>query len=87
LRKASAESRAPAPSTPTDLGYLTVNADPWGAVYVDGKRLADATPAYRVPVAAGTHRVTVQSADRKVRAPERVVEIRAGELSKVGFKW
>jgi serine/threonine-protein kinase len=88
FRKANAEPKSvPSPSVPTEVGFLTVNADPWGAVYVDGKRLAEATPAYRVAVAAGTHRVTVQSPERKARAPERVVEIRAGELSKIGFKW
>ncbi len=75
------------PSANTDLGYLTVNADPWGAVFVDGKKMVDATPAYRMPIAAGTHRISVGSAARKQRAPERVVQIRKGELSKVGFQW
>jgi serine/threonine-protein kinase len=69
------------------LGYLTVNAAPWGAVLVDGKKIAEQTPAYRLPIAVGPHRVTVYNPERRDQAPVRAVDVRAGEVSVVGFKW
>src|SRR5262249_32112176 len=52
--------------------YLTVNATPWGAVYVDGRRLADETPVYRRRVSPGDHMVIVRYADGGSSPPKRI---------------
>jgi hypothetical protein len=64
-----------------------VNAEPWGAVFVDGKRVAGQTPAYRLAVAAGRHQVSVFNPERGKSSPVRSVEVRGGETSSVGFAW
>jgi hypothetical protein len=69
------------------VGYLTVNAEPWGAVFVDGKRVAGQTPVYRLAVPAGRHRVSVFNPERRASSPARTVEVHAGETSAVGFDW
>jgi hypothetical protein len=79
-------ARAHAATEATATGFLSVESDPWGAVYVDGKRIADQTPAYRVVLQAGRHRVSVRNPERG-HSPVRSVEVRAGENSVVGFEW
>jgi hypothetical protein len=52
----------PAPNTPPaapEIGYLTVNADPFGNVFVDN-RLAGETPIYTFRVPAGRHVVEIR---------------------------
>jgi hypothetical protein len=86
-----ARHRAPAhhpPSVPsTEMGYLTINIEPWGVVYVDGRRFADSPPVYRAPIGVGPHRVKVYSTERKAFSPERKVDVHAGENRVVGFEW
>jgi serine/threonine protein kinase len=71
---------------PTAVGYLTVNAVPWGSVFVDGTRVADETPAYRVPVAAGRHVVVVRFGDGGADSPPQRITIEAGQHRTVGFR-
>ncbi|MFH0900360.1 MAG: PEGA domain-containing protein, partial [Pseudomonadota bacterium] len=71
----------------TENGFLTVNSVPWGAVYVDGKRIANETPLYRLPISAGTHRVTVFDPTRQVHSQPRQVVIKAGRTSEVAFRF
>jgi serine/threonine-protein kinase len=73
--------------TPAQTSYLSITSTPWGAVYVDGRQFADATPVYKAQVASGTHRVSVYSPQRKARSPEREVTIRPGETRVLGFVW
>jgi serine/threonine-protein kinase len=73
-----------APATP---GLITVTAQPWGIVYVDGKRVADGTPAYRVPIAAGVHDVWVENPELGRKSPVRRVQVDADHTSAVGFRW
>jgi serine/threonine protein kinase len=68
-------------------GFVTVNAYPWGAVFIDGKRAADQTPIYRLPVASGTHRIHVTNPERHVSSPDQIVDVRPGQTAKVGFHW
>ena len=68
-----------------EMGYLTVNAIPWGAVYFDGKLVADETPVYRLPVLAGKHRVTVSGSTREHPAV-RDVSIAPGKVKTVSFR-
>ena len=71
----------------TKMGYLTVHSEPWGAVYVDGRRFGDQTPLYRAPIAAGKRRVAVYNPVRKAFSPPREVVIRAGEQQVIGIEW
>jgi hypothetical protein len=84
-------ARSAAPTQPVRgapaVGYLTVNAVPWGAVYIDGKRVAEQTPVYRLPVAAGQHRITVFNPDRASHSAPRSIEVKESEVATVGFKW
>jgi len=48
------------PVTQSAMGTLTVNANPWGNVYVNGK-FVRATPLLRYPLRAGTFTVTVEN--------------------------
>jgi hypothetical protein len=63
---------------------LTVNANPWGAVLVDGREVAPETPLYRRALPAGDHVVAVRFADGTLSAPKRV-HLGAGELRTLGF--
>src|SRR5262249_51147213 len=46
------------------VGYLTIGADPWGVVYVDGRLAAPQTPVYKLPTPVGPHRIEVFSPNR-----------------------
>jgi hypothetical protein len=84
-----ARTAAPTPpvSTPTEMGWLSVNAVPWGAVLIDGHKVADDTPLYRLPVLAGRHRVSVVSPSRATPSPEREVRVQPGETRSVSITW
>jgi serine/threonine protein kinase len=71
----------------TQMGFLTVYSEPWGIAYVDGRRFADTTPFFRAPLAAGNHRVTVFSPDRKAQSPAQSAIIHANENKTLIFKW
>jgi hypothetical protein len=57
VRPRDAGARRPADARPAATGTLKVGADPWGEVYVDGRRLGRAPGVW--PVAAGRHVVEV----------------------------
>lgn len=67
-------------------GRLTVTSEPWGAVYVDGKRVAAETPAYQIRVLAGVHQVKVFYPDTGRYSASRTVTVRAGEPVAIGFR-
>jgi hypothetical protein len=64
------------PAAPTGLGSLTVNANPWGNVYVNGK-LVKATPLLRYPMRAGPATVMVENP--KLGRRTVPVRIRSGQ--------
>jgi hypothetical protein len=84
---AAAVDEGEAQAGAAEPGFVTVSADPWGAVFVDGKRIADQTPVYRYQVAAGRHKVSVYNPERKATSPTRVVVVKPGETATVGFEW
>jgi serine/threonine protein kinase len=92
---AHARTRAPRPAAPrvkdavevTGTGFLTVDSEPWGMVYVDGRRFSDVTPIYRQAIAAGTHQITVFSPDKHSYSTPKTVTLRPGESRVLGFKW
>jgi hypothetical protein len=46
----------------TSPAYLTVDAQPWGFVFVDGRRIGT-TPLFRQRLGSGSHAVLVETAD------------------------
>jgi serine/threonine protein kinase len=44
---------------PVPRGFIRVKIKPWGAVYLDGRLLGEASPELRKEVSAGSHRLTV----------------------------
>jgi len=40
-------------------GFLSVNAQPWGEVYINGKKVADQTPLFKWRLKAGRHKVQI----------------------------
>jgi hypothetical protein len=73
LNETPAASSRGAPTAPRSAatGTLSVNASPWGTVYVNG-RLAGTTPLLRFPVRAGRAQVAIENP----RLGRRVVEVR-----------
>jgi hypothetical protein len=64
---------APRPrlAPPAAQGTVTVNANPWGNVYING-RLIRATPLLRYPLRAGPATITVENP----RLGRRVIPVR-----------
>ena len=92
--KASAQPRiAPAVSAaPVGEGELSIDADPWAYVTVDGKSYG-ATPLAHIRLAAGNHRVVLENPEEKasrtvpvtIRADQRTtvrVRLSDGKLSR-----
>jgi serine/threonine protein kinase len=90
-RHAHVEGKRPPAPTPAsaavELGRLTVNAEPWGAVFVDGRRFADQTPVYNAPIPAGTHTVSIFSPVLKRFSPQRKLVVEPRKSYDVGFDW
>jgi serine/threonine protein kinase len=70
-----------APRAPVRTGTLIVGSQPWAAVFVDGRRRAESTPATLV-LPAGRHRVRLRNPDSGLEA-SRAVEVRAGETERL----
>ncbi len=60
-------------------GWLSVTADPWAEVYIDGIYHGDAPPPLRSQLVRGAHRVECRNPGYKAYA--ETVQITAGELS------
>ena len=73
------------PRAKPEPGYVSVNSTPWGALYVDGRRVSDETPVYRLPLPPGPHRISVVFGDRNPSPPQRVI-VRAGQTRTLGFE-
>jgi serine/threonine protein kinase len=83
-------SRTLAPETtvpPPAMGWLSVNALPWGAVFLDEHQVAEDTPLYRLPVLAGKHRVTIRNPNRERPSPVQEVTVGAGETRTLSVRW
>lgn len=76
-RGEAADGTAPLALVPTSPGYLRVLAIPWAEVWIDGQRV-EVTPFARpIPLAAGTHYVTL--VNPRAVAERRTVSIAPGE--------
>jgi serine/threonine-protein kinase len=83
----ASRTRSLTPRAPVGVGYLTVSSVPWGAVYVDGKRMAEQTPVYRLAVPAGRHRVAIFNPKRDAYSVAQVTNVEAGSARVLGFDW
>ncbi len=70
---------------PREQAYVSVSASPWGAVYIDGKKVASETPLYRHAVPPGRHEVRVYYAEQKKYSPRQVVVLSPGQHRSIGF--
>jgi serine/threonine-protein kinase len=76
-REGQAAGAGPLELVPASPGYLRVLATPWAEVWVDGQRV-DVTPFARgIPLAPGTHYVTLVHLSSPVE--KRSVSIVSGE--------
>ncbi|MBP9206997.1 MAG: serine/threonine protein kinase [Kofleriaceae bacterium] len=74
---APARADAAAASVPTGVGRLTITADPFAYIRLDGKDLG-ATPLIKAEVAAGSHEVVLLWPDSGAVRVRRTVEVRVG---------
>ncbi|MGE3545741.1 MAG: PEGA domain-containing protein, partial [Kofleriaceae bacterium] len=70
----------------TAHAFLTISSIPWGAVIVDGKRVGEETPIYRLPLAPGKHRVQVLYLNQPQGAAVQELVLAPGEVRSIGFK-
>jgi serine/threonine protein kinase len=81
-----APTPAPVPTAATPrFGYLTVSSNPWGAVYIDHRLVAEVTPVYRLRLPVGAHRVAVRFTKTGRASTPQTVVIHAGASKTVGF--
>jgi eukaryotic-like serine/threonine-protein kinase len=84
-RPAPERPRVAAASAARDGGFLTVNADPYATVYVDGKKHGF-TPVVRLALPPGSHRLRLVSStgqpDKKMR-----VQVAPGQELRKFIKW
>jgi serine/threonine protein kinase len=85
--KAAVRETNPANTPPPSRGFgsLSVNANPWGTVYVDGRPLAN-TPLLRHRLSAGTHRVYVYHVPTKKKSSSKRIRIKRGRELRLMFK-
>ena len=79
--------KPPVKSKLSASGFLTVSSVPWGAVYLNGKRIAEQTPAYKLEVPPGKYEVMIYSPVRKTYSPPQRVVIAPGSARVLGFQW
>ncbi len=69
------------------MGLLSVTAQPWGSVYLDGQKIALETPMVKYKVASGSHRVRVCFTDKRSEcSAERRIDIVNGLVKVVRFR-
>lgn len=87
LPRSTKGAAAPVVVAPGDnSAYLTVTADPWGSLIVDGKRVADETPVFRLAVSPGRHVVKVYHPSLGRHADAQVVNLRPGDQKTLVFR-
>jgi hypothetical protein len=77
---ARAPSPASLPRRPAEPGFLSINAIPWGSVFVDGRPVGN-TPQLDVPIPAGQHRLRVER--QGYRPYERVIDVAPGQRLRI----
>jgi len=75
-----APAPAPAPEVRAEPGSLSINAIPWGSVYIDGRPMGN-TPQLDLPVPPGQHKLRVER--QGYRAYERVIDLAPGQRLRI----
>ena len=65
-----------------EYGWLDVSSRPWSKVYIDGKIMAETTPAFGIKVQAGRRTVRFEN-PRLDKSMTKQVMIRKGETSRL----
>ena len=68
------------PARALEPGFLSVNAIPWGSVYLDGRPVGN-TPQIDLQVAAGPHRLRVERDG--YRPYDRVIDVASGQRLRI----
>ena len=77
----TSEWRAPAPPAPSaEPALLSINAIPWGSVYIDGRPVGN-TPQLDLAVQPGQHRLRVER--QGYRPYERMIDLAPGQRLRV----
>src|SRR5437867_999362 len=82
-KRPSGTTRAPVvrrPARHLEPGFLSVNAIPWGSVYLDGRPVGN-TPQIDLQVAAGPHRLRVER--EGYRPYDRVIDVASGQRLRI----
>src|SRR5205807_416057 len=82
-KRPSGTTRAPVvrrPARHLEPGFLSVNAIPWGSVYLDGRPVGN-TPQIDLQVAAGPHRLRVERDG--YRPYDRVIDVASGQRLRI----
>src|SRR5213076_1665486 len=82
-KRPSGTTRAPVvrrPARHLEPGFLSVNAIPWGSVYLDGRPVGN-TPQIDLQVAAGPHRLRVERDG--YRPYDRVIDVASGQRVRI----
>ena len=82
-KRPSGTTRAPVvrrPARHLEPGFLSVNAIPWGSVYLDGRPVGN-TPQIDLRVAAGPHRLRVERDG--YRPYDRVIDVASGQRLRI----
>ncbi len=69
-----------------DIGYLGVSSSPRGVVYVDGSSTGRRTPARRIELEPGRHRVQVFYEEEETMSETKHVLVRSGVNTNVFFR-
>ncbi len=64
-------------------GFITVNAIPWGDVYVDGKSLGS-TPVVKYPIKPGNHELLIEQI--KYKTHEQVISVSRSQTTVLSIK-
>ena len=70
----------------SDVGHLSIRAEPEGQVFIDGRVVATSTPLLDHELSPGTHTVKVYFVADRQFSPERRVRVEAGETRSVFFR-
>ena len=86
---APVRERPSAPKAPASLGAgtLTVQAIPYGQVWVDGRMVAAETPMRNFSLPAGDHRVKVYFVEPRAYSEERIIRVEPGQSATTGFRF
>jgi hypothetical protein len=75
-------SPQPAPAL---TGTVRLNVQPWGEVYVDGRKFGVTPPLQNLPLNAGTHRIEIRNPGFESHI--RVVEVKAHEEIRIRHRF